>query len=111
MQRYLSFVSSLVNSNKKCLAKLAQKSLNDCGSITKQNIELIEKESGLSDVLNIHPRAVISKITFSETPETELWRIPLLKELIDIKNKKLTLPADFLNEDQVNGLINLVASS
>ena len=110
-KRSLTFISSLTKSKKICLAKLALKSLNDCGSITKQNIDLIERESGLSNVLANSPEFVISKITYAQTPDSELWRTPFLTEMMDIRKKKLSLPENFLTEDQLNDLIKMVATS
>ena len=80
-QRYLRFISSLLSSKKQCLSSLATVVLSDKGSLSSQNIETIEKKSGLEDVLSVSTPVVADAIVYSEVPMGEEWRIEMLKEV------------------------------
>ena len=113
-QRYLGFISSLLSSKKQCLSSLATVVLSDKGSLSSQNIETIEKKSGLEDVLSVSPQVVADAIVYSEVPMGEEWRIEMLKELLLLKSKEFEL--DFgelspLTSSEVDDLIDFVASS
>ena len=65
--------------------------LFDHGSVTKQNLTLISKESDIEDVLVGSPDSVVSSMLYYPTPLGEERRIGFLKELIQLKKNTLEL--------------------
>ena len=51
--RFLSFVKSSRESSKTCLSVLMKRACSDQGSIIRQNLDLIEQESGCHNILDL----------------------------------------------------------
>jgi len=88
--RFLTFTKRLKESPKTQLSMLYQVIRNDCRSTTGRNIRRIE------NIFNGKPfeeirETNIRKKEFMPTPEEEKWRIPLVKELIEVKYNQLVL--------------------
>ena len=110
-KRYLNFVKDIVKSEKKCLSALALRVCHDQGSITRHNLNQIEKESKChEDILSLDANFVSSQIIYAQVPEGEKWRISLLKELIGVRNHEFFLEDDLLNEEEIEDLILFVAT-
>ena len=58
----LAFIRSCRDSKKKCLSTLVNRACNDEGSVTKQNLNFIEEESGLDNVLLLNNATVESNL-------------------------------------------------
>ena len=105
-----------MNSKKKCLAQLAKKMINDQGSNSGQNINLIAQNSGYNkyNVLQMDPSCVAKEITYSSAPKESTWRIGFLKELINVRDGNLNVGG--LNDDEgfsqkeIEDLIYIVAT-
>ena len=110
-QRYLVFVKSIINSKKRFLSALAQRVCHDQGSITRHNLNAIEKDSGCNDLLSYNPRFISSKVRYAPVPEEDLWKVGLLKELIQLRNNEMTLEDSQFTKDELQDLINFVATS
>ena len=113
-KRYLTFFHSILDSPKKCLASLGQKMLSDHGSVTKQNLTPLSKESDIEDVLVGSPDSVVSSMLYYPTPVGEEWRVGFLKELLQLR--KNTLELDWgdsipLSYNKIRDLISFVATS
>ena len=99
-QRFLSFIQSLRNSKKRCLSALADFVVNDQGSTTCQNLNLITKESGLSYILDWNPNIVKDSIVYKEIPEEDHWKVDILDELLQLRTGDLIFEGDAgLNSD------------
>ena len=110
-QRFLTFIQSLLKSKKKCLVALANFVVQDQGSTTCQNLNVISKESGLEDILEMNPHSVVDKIVYSSIPEEDEWKINLLDELLQLKSRDLEFDGqDSLNLDEIQKLIKWIAS-
>ena len=113
-QRYLGFMSSLLNSKKHCLSALARLVLNDEGSLSSQNIETISKKANLKNILTLSPKVVADAVVYSEVPAEEEWRIDLLRELIAIQRNEVDLDFGELppfSKSEIEDLIEIVATS
>lgn len=113
-QRYLGFMSSLLNSKKHCLSALARLVLNDEGSLSSQNIETISKKADLKYILTLSPKVVADAVVYSEVPAEEEWRIDLLRELIAIQRNEVDLDFGELSpfsKSEIEDLIEIVATS
>ena len=87
--------------------------IQDHGSITKQNLNLISKESGLDDVINNSPSLVVSTVQYAPTPPGEEWRHGFLNELLQLRKHNLEIEwednVEFTSKE-IDQLIYLVAS-
>ena len=107
--RYLTFVKSLRSSKKKCVAALCLRLCEDQGSITKKNLNIIEKESNCPNILSLDSKFVTNQIKYFPVPENEIWRINFIEELIQIRSNKLSL--DGFVENEIEDMILFVATS
>ena len=99
---------------KKCLSSLGLKMLSDYGSVTKQNLALISKESSIENILEVSPSSVASSMIYYPTPVGEEWRVGFLKEIFDLRKNNLELDWEDdinLTYDEITDLIRTVASS
>ena len=108
-QRYLVFLGSLRTSPKKCVASLVHRVCEDQGSITKKNINTIEADSKCLNVLSLNPRYVASNVTYAPVPETEIWRIGFLEDLISIRSNEQHL--DGFSKKEIEQMIVLLATT
>ena len=110
-QRYLVFVKSILQSEKSILSSLAKRVCQDQGSITRMNLNLIEKDSNCPSVLDFNPRYIASQIKYAPVPDDEIWRISLLKELIGLRNNDMILEDSEFTKEELQDLISMVATS
>ena len=108
-QRYLVFVNSLRNSKKDCVSSLAKRVCSDQNSITKNNLNLIEKESNCIDILSLTPSYVSSQVKYAPVPIEEIWRVSLLEELIQIRSHDFILEG--FSKEEIDHLIAITACS
>ena len=108
-QRYLVFLGSLRKSPKKFVASLVNRVCEDQGSITRKNINSIETDSKLSNVLSLNPRYVASNVTYASVPESEIWRIGFLEDLISVRSNQQHL--DGFSKKEIEQMIVLIATN
>ena len=111
-KRFLTFVHSILGSHKRCLASLASHMIRDHGSITKKNLGLISKESGLDDVINNSPSLVVSTVQYAPIPPGEEWRFGFLNELLQLRKHNLEIEWEDNVEftpNEIDQLIHLVS--
>ena len=110
-QRFLTFIQSLRNSKKRCLSALANFVINDKGSTTCQNLNLITKESGLSFILDWNPNIVRDSIIYNSIPAEDYWKVDLLDELLLLRTGDFEFEGEEgLTFDEVQALIKWVSS-
>ena len=113
-KRYLSFIHSILRSQKDCLSVLGKRMINDYGSVTAKNLLLISNESQTNDVLSMAPEEVVSMMQFAPVPAGEEWRYGFLSELLDVRKHNLELDFEddvgFTNEE-LDNLIRIVAAT
>ena len=110
---FLTFVHNILSCHKRCLASLASRMIKDHGSITKKNLSLISKESGLDDVINNSPSLVVSTVQYAPTPPGEEWRYGFLNELLQLRKHNLEIEWEDNVEftpNEIDQLIHLVSS-
>ena len=81
MKRYLRFTEMLSESRKNGMRNLYNAIRNDCQSITGYNLRNILLRNG--DL-----KLDFLKTPFYNLPANESWRVPLMREILDIKNGK-----------------------
>ena len=91
--RFLAFIKSSISSKKKCLATLVNRACLDQGSITRQNLNLIEEFSGNINILDQEPRSILN-MEHAAIPVGEEWREDMLKELMQLRWNNYFLEGD-----------------
>ena len=102
VKNFLNFINQIKKSNKEVSKVLLETIKNYCNSTTGSNLrnimELVKKD-------NIEELIVedAQMIVYKEIPAEESWRIGVVKDIIDIKNKNASLE-NFTDEDLENML-------
>ena len=109
-QRYINFINSLRKSKKTCLSALAEVAINDQGSTTRKNLNLISAESGCQDVLEMDPRSLACNIVYSRIPDEEQWKVDFLREIMSLRSGDLVLENDILTGEEIQKLIYCVSA-
>ena len=90
IKRFLSFIAQLENSPKILPNILLQTIRRDCRSTTGSNLRNILMMTSKDDILELAPFETTLMLYEPVAPENR-WRIPLIKELIDIKWNESTI--------------------
>ena len=102
-------MNSLRRSDKKFVSSLANRVCVDQGSITRRNIDTIEKDSKCLDVLSLNPKFVASNVIYAPVPDDEMWRIGFLEELMSVRSNEQHL--DGFSKKEIGHMISLIATS
>ena len=90
IKRFLSFITQIENSPKILPNILLQTIRRDCRSTTGSNLRNILMMTSKDDILELAPFETTLMLYEPVAPENR-WRIPLIKELIDIKWNESTI--------------------
>ena len=96
--RFLTFIRSCRESKKLCLSTLVRRACRDQGSITRQNLNFIEAESGLVNVLEMNNFTVSQNLKYA-VPAGEEWRINFFNELVQLSISNYELDSQFTNAE------------
>merc|ERR1712105_576251 len=91
---YIKFLQSLRKSPKLVVQYLLQKVLSNSNTLTSKNVKFVLDNTDENDIFEIKPDCFKKKFKFSEIGEAESWRVGLIKELVDLRQKNLTLETD-----------------
>jgi hypothetical protein len=87
MKRIPSFIEKIEKSGKIALIDLLKIVKNDVRTCTGVNLRRIMLLAGRTSPLNLHG----ADSQYHKIPESEKWRINLLKELIEVKHEGLVV--------------------
>ena len=88
--RFVNFHLSVKNSKKSSIRLLSHLSLLDDKTIYKNNLVQIARECKVK-TSELNPAIVKSEMRYSEVPDDESWRVPLLHNLLSIRAKEWSL--------------------
>ena len=108
IRNYLKFISSIKKSNKPVLRQLFEIAKADVRTITGSNLRNILLKTDLLNVDDLHP-GITQQIKYKEINKLDLWRIPMIKELIDIKCGD-NLPPDGWTSDELQEILDFVCT-
>ena len=108
--RFLTFVRSCRESDKRCLSTLVRRACSDQGSITRQNLNFIEAESGLINVLELN-NAIVGQNLKYEIPEGEEWRIDMFSELVQMSMRNLYLESSQFTNAELGVILDYVCTT
>ena len=86
---------------------------NDTRTITGKNINEIKRITDSDDIMHINVKEMKKTLKFKSIPDTEKWRIPLIKELTDIKQNRLEIRfqnGESLSFDDIDNLLSFAAT-
>ena len=83
--RYVSFYDSLCKSSKLCIRILNYLCKNDLTTVHSRNLYNISNECSIP-IHALSKQSVKKSIMNSQKPDNAQWRIPILKELINLEN-------------------------
>ena len=90
ISRYLGFMEKIGSSNKRAIKMLMEIARKDVRSITGQNYRNIMLLVGKSSVEDVKKEDV-EKIENFTVDETDVWRIDIIKEIINVKSSNLDI--------------------
>lgn len=104
--RYVTFYRSLVTCKKFCVRFLARIQERDNRTVLGRTLESLMTECDLppSKLNELTAPLVKKKCCYMSVPDAEVWRIPMLVELIKVRDSQLALVN--LNSDEINDLID-----
>ena len=111
ISRFVKFLQNIKKSPKLAAQFLLQKVLNNVNTVTGRNVRMIKDMIGHGqDILSINPTWLRKKIKFCEISEQEKWRVNFIKEITNINQMVLKLPAtededSFLSSEQLNEIL------
>ena len=117
ISRYVKFLQSIQKSDKLAVKFMLQKVIGNVETITGRNVRFIENKVGLScDLLKVSDSWLRSKVKFCEIKQEDMWRVNLIREIININQNALMLSSDeaddsFLTRDQLMEIVDFVSTS
>ena len=84
VRNFLKFVASIKKSNKPVLRQLFAIAKSDVRTTTGSNLRNILLQTNLLNVDELHP-GTADLIRYKEILEIDKWRIPIIREIIDMK--------------------------
>ena len=114
--RYVKFVQSIKKSPKLAVQFMLEKIRLNVNTVTGSNLRYIQDKVGYhcGDVLDMKPSILKQSVKFCDIEEDDMWRVTLIKEIVNIKQKTLQLKNDgdvFLTDDQLNDIVEYVSTS
>ena len=103
--RFVKFVSSLASSAKTSVRYLADVVQQDLRTQVGRTLRRISTECGV-ELAALTPQAVKRSLRYFAVPDNQQWRISLLLELLDARNKKLII--ENLTTEQIDKIIEEV---
>ena len=98
LRNYLGFIKRIQKSTKLVLRQLYQLVCTDVRTVTGSNLRNILILTNTVNVNYLHP-ALVDRIKYHEVEVSQMWRIGLTRELLDIKYGNLSIPEGWSEED------------
>ena len=107
--RYVGFAKSLSSSNKKHIQVLYSLCKDNLSTLTGYNLKnLMLKYDCVNHSILFEKQAEISNTRVNELPQEEFWKVPLLQDLIGIRNEDLECD---LTSEEIEDLIKFVTTA
>ena len=103
-KRFLSFTQSIRQSKKVALWKIFDVLKHDCCSVTGANLRQLMLLLNKDDIDSLVPEDGL-QLEFAAVPESEAWKIPIVKEILELKPGEMTLPGAGLESSQIDEIL------
>ena len=87
IQNFMGFMEKIRNSSKQILRMLYQIARKDVKTVTGSNLRVILCLTDLCDV-DMLDKSSVANLEYSSVDEDNRWRVSMVKELIDMKNRQ-----------------------
>ena len=108
MKNFLSFIASIKVSSKPVLRQLYQISKNDTRTTTGYNLRHILLQTDKYDVDDLEPN-IVENISYKPINSKDLWRVKLIKEIMDMKSGLVETPDEWTDEE-FDEILNLACT-
>ena len=96
-KRFLSFRQKILNSSKEILKHVLHICENNCGSVTGSNLRRLMLLCNKDSIFDLNC-SDIDNLCYMPIPYSELWRLNLLKELLETRQNDTYLEGFNVNE-------------
>ena len=107
-KRFINFLKRITESEKVAMKVLYDTVKLDCQSTLGRNLRRIMLDYGLTSINDITTETIKTK-QYAEIPENESWRVPLVKEIVSIKNGPYEVPN--LTANEISEILDFAATS
>ena len=105
--RFVKFARSLMSSRKNGVRFLASLCVDDHRTVMGKTLSKIADEMS-TPVESLTPTSIKSSLKYVQCPADEVWRIPLLQELLDMKKNKGKIENMLM--DDVDNMVNFLCT-
>lgn len=95
--RFINFYSKLLSNHRFCIRFLVNICTNDASTIVGGNLAYLQKDCNVSKQ-DLDRYVVKEKCIYHHAPDEFRWKIPLILELLDVRNNLLSVPPFESNE-------------
>ena len=106
--RLVRFQEMLVKSERHSINLLAKMNASDCRTVHGSNLTHIARECNVNNI-NLTSNIVKQNMKYFKVPITEEWKIPVVQELIKLRNGEINL-SNF-DENELNEMVILLTTS
>ena len=106
--RFIKFTQSLASSSKPSVSYLARLVKNDNRTLMGRTISKISREINVAKA-SLTSQVVRKSMVYFPVPDDQMWRIDILKELLNVKQQSLSL--GHFNLDETSTMINYICTS
>ena len=108
IRNYLGFIKRVRESPKYVLRQLYDLASCDVRTVTGSNLRNILMLTNQLQVGDLDP-SVVDNIQYNTIEENEMWKIGLVKELIEMKHGNIQRPEGW-SEDDLEDVLNLICT-
>ena len=108
IRNFLKFIRSIKESSKPVLKQLYHLTKDDVRTTTGSNLRNILLLTDKLHVDELHP-GIVDNIKYHQIEQEEMWRISMVKELIDLNHGDMILPEGWSAED-LDMILNFVCA-
>ena len=106
LKRFVKFTGALSTSSKLPIKTLFNTIKKDCRSITGSNLRKTMLLVGRNDVNDVKMKD-LDVLVFSKTKKEDEWKINMVKELLEVRNKQLEL--NNFNREEISNLLDHIS--
>ena len=107
-RRYVKFAKSLASSRKTSVRYLASLCIDDKRTLLGRTLDRIAAECGVG-VPSLNTTTVQKLVKYFDVPGDQLWRVPLLRELMEARAKKCSI--ENLTTEEIAHMIEDICTS
>ena len=103
-KRFIYFTDSIRKSKKTALLNIFNEIKNDYCSVTGANLRQIMLKLNKESIEQLVPSDALD-IEFSAIPEKDNWKVPIVKEIVDIKSAEMFLLGNGINISELEEIL------